>query len=268
MDRISKKTIDDFSAQWTRYTENDGFYGSTDLLIDTCGPLFSIQDIKGKRVLDVGSGTGRFVNIFLDLGAEEVIAIEPSEAIHVLRENVASRIEKVRLIQITGDQIPKIKADFAFCYGVLHHILDPELVVQRIFKVLIPGGHFLFWIYGREGNRVYLFFVEPLRKISQVMPDNILVGLSYFLAVIMSVYGFACRFISLPLCAYLRNVYLKLSWRERALNIFDQLNPAYAKYYSRQEAYDLMKSANFDNIRLYQRHGYSWTVIGQKPDTK
>jgi hypothetical protein len=28
---------------------------------------------------------------------------------------------------------------------------------------LKPGGKFIVWLYGREGNRVYLFFIAPIR---------------------------------------------------------------------------------------------------------
>ena len=57
----------------------------------------------------------------------------------------------------------------------------------------------------------------------------------------------------------------KLTPDKRRLNIYDQLNPAYAKYYTSQEAEALLREAGFDNILLYHRHGYSWTVIGTKP---
>ena len=49
------------------------------------------------------------------------------------------------------------------------------------------------------------------------------------------------------------------------LVIYDQLKPAYAKYYSRQEAYDLFASAGYEDIQLYHRHGYSWSVRAKNP---
>ena len=47
--------------------------------------------------------------------------------------------------------------------------------------------------------------------------------------------------------------------------IFDQMKPAYAKYYRREEAMQLVRSAGFENVRVHHRHGYSWTVLGTKP---
>jgi len=62
------------------------------------------------------------------------------------------------------------------------------------------------------------------------------------------------------------NGYLaKLSPEQHRLVMYDQLNPAYAKYYTREEARALLESAGFSNVRIHHRHGYSWTVVGQKP---
>jgi hypothetical protein len=54
---------------------------------------------------------------------------------------------------------------------------------------------------------------------------------------------------------------------KRRLVIYDQLNPAYAKYYTQTEAEQLLARAGFSDVRTYHRHGYSWTVIGTKPPT-
>ncbi len=49
------------------------------------------------------------------------------------------------------------------------------------------------------------------------------------------------------------------------LTVFDQLNPTYAKYYTRDEAEALAAGAGFTDIQLYHRHGYSWTVVARRP---
>ena len=69
----------------------------------------------------------------------------------------------------------------------------------------------------------------------------------------------------LPMSSYLTNVFSKLSRPQRRVNIFDQLNPTYAKYYRRQEAIDLVADAGFESVEISRRFGYSWSVIGRKP---
>ena len=63
----------------------------------------------------------------------------------------------------------------------------------------------------------------------------------------------------------MRNVFARMDRRARYLVIYDQLNPAYAKYYRRDEAIALLADAGFADVAAHHRHGYSWTVIGRKP---
>ncbi|MFO8241012.1 MAG: hypothetical protein R6T90_08445, partial [Dissulfuribacterales bacterium] len=62
--KVSSKIIADFGRQWTNYTENTGYYASADFLDDLFGPLIDKESIKGRKIADVGAGTGRFVKMF------------------------------------------------------------------------------------------------------------------------------------------------------------------------------------------------------------
>jgi len=263
MDKTDQ-VISDFGSQWTRYTDNTGYYASPEFLQDVFGTLLSLDDIKGTRVFDIGSGTGRIVNMLLDAGVAHVVAVEPSVAFGVLKKNTRNRAEQIQYLNLRGDQIPDMGVDFAFSIGVLHHIPDPLPTVRRVYSCLKPGGKFLFWVYGREDNETYLFLVQPLRKITQRLPDPVLVVLTNVLNAAVSIYAIFCWFLPLPLYRYMRNTYSKLDWKTRFLVIFDQLNPAYAKYYANNEAIALMESGGFQNIKIERRQNYSWTVIGQK----
>ena len=56
-----------------------------------------------------------------------------------------------------------------------------------------------------------------------------------------------------------------MSRKKRFLVIYDQLKPAYAKYYTGAEAEALLRKAGFVDVRAHHRRGYSWTVIGTRP---
>jgi hypothetical protein len=51
---------------------------------------------------------------------------------------------------------------------------------------------------------------------------------------------------------------------KRRLVIYDQLRPAYSKYYREIEVRDLLTRAGFVNVQLFHRHGYSWTAVGER----
>lgn len=262
---IDENTISRFGQQWTAFTENTGYYGSKDCLADIFGPLLNVKDIENKSVCDIGSGTGRIVNMLLDVGARIVTAIEPSEAFKVLEQNTLERKDKVHLIQATGDKIPAdAQFDYVISLGVLHHIVDPNPTVRAAYTSLKPGGKMLIWLYGVEGNRLYLSIFGPLRKITTRLPHFILTRLSGFLTYAIDAYMGLCRFLPMPMRHYFQNHLAKLDRYQRKMTIYDQLNPTHAKYYHQNEAYQLLAEQGFKNVRLYHRHGYSWTVIGEK----
>ena len=260
----SRQTIQDFGKQWKRYTENDGYYASVDLFKDFCGPLFTPAEISGKRVLDIGSGTGRIVNMLLEVGASHVVAVEPSDAFKVLKANTRRDRNKVTCLNVSGEKIPEVKVDLAVSFGVLHHIPHPKPVVDRVYQVLPRGGKFIIWLYGHEGNEIYLALFNPIRKITRLMPDFLLDMLANMLNLIMSPYIWLCKYINLPLKKYIPKVFGKMDWHNRKVIIFDQLNPAYAKYYRRAEAENLLELSGFHNVKSFHRHSYSWTVLGEK----
>lgn len=264
--QIGQQTISDFGSQWTRYTQNEGYYGSTELLQDFFGPLLDLKELQGKTVVDIGSGSGRIINMLLNSGVSKVYAVEPSrDALEVCRKNTSDRIDRVEYLNCEGKDIPDLSADFVISLGVIHHIPDPLPTIRRAYEVLKPGGKLLIWIYGLEGNNLYLKIFTPIRKLTPKLPDWILEILSFILNVLLSIYIFLCRFIPLPQRQYVINVLSKLKWKQRAqVIIFDQLNPTYAKYYSKDEAERLVQSGGFKNLNLYHRHGYSWTVCGEK----
>lgn len=261
-----QKTIRDFGEQWTHYQDNEGYYSSKELLADVCGSLLSFSDITGTKVADIGSGTGRIVNMLLDAGAEKVIAIEPSAAFEVLKKNTKNNAHQIEYLNISGVQIPEnLNLDYIFSIGVIHHIRQPEAIIAAAYKALKPGGRALIWLYGYEGNEMYLRFALPLRKITIRLPHFLLAATCHFINLLVDAYIIGCKFFKLPLRNYINNVLKKLSRKNRYLVIYDQLNPLNAKYYKKDEARALLEKAGFKDVELYHRHNYSWTVIGIKP---
>jgi SAM-dependent methyltransferase len=267
MSDLKDQTIGDFGEQWTAFRDNPGYYGSAELLADLFGPLLPLDQVKDKAVADIGSGTGRIVNMLLDAGAGRVVAVEPSAAMTVLRQNTAPRKERIEYLEMPGDQLPPgLDLDLIVSMGVLHHIPDPAPVVRAACDALRAGGRCIVWLYGYEGNETYLSLALPLRKITVLLPHKALVALSYLLEVMLTAYIGLCRILPLPMRSYMRGVLAQFTRPVRRLTIYDQLNPAYAKYYTRAEAEALLRDGGFSDVQLYHRHGYSWTVMGLKPE--
>jgi SAM-dependent methyltransferase len=266
MKTLDQRTIEDFGEQWHQFTENEGFYGSVASLEDKCCNLMSVEDIRGKDVCEIGAGAGRFIGILSQLSPKSILAIEPSKAIEILQRNMEVSEVPIRYLNATGGQLDEIDTlDYVFSIGVIHHIVDPVPTLRAALKALRPGGRLLIWVYGYEGNELYLALVSPLRWVTKRLPDPVVRALSWVLLMIMEVYIQLCRFLPLPLRGYMVNVLGKFTMNKKLLAIFDQLNPAHAKYYKRDEIIEVVQSAGFINAKAQDRHGYSWSVIGEKP---
>ncbi|MEJ2084914.1 MAG: class I SAM-dependent methyltransferase [Acidobacteriota bacterium] len=263
---IDERTIADFGTQWLRFQVDHDYYGSKDCLADIFGPLVAIDEVAGKRVGDIGSGSGRIVAMLLESGARHVIAVEPSRAFEVLLRRFGESSDRVDLVRGRGEEIASYKGlDLVTSIGVLHHIVDPNPVIRAAYEALKPGGRMVIWVYAQEGNRLYLALFGPLRKITQRLPDRVLYVLSSVLNVGVDIYLQLCRWLSLPMRRYFLDHLGRLTRDQRRMTVYDQLNPAHAKYYPADQARALLAANGFTAVETYYRHGYSWTVSGIKP---
>jgi len=268
--RLGARTIEDFGRQWTHFTGNEGWYGSLAFLEDVCGPLLDVAELRGARVADVGSGTGRIVAMLLEAGVAHVHAVEPSAAMDVLLRGLGDRRGRVTPLRTTGDRLPPgLGLDFAVSIGVLHHVPDPGPVLQAMRAALAPGGRVLIWVYGREGNGAYLMLARPLRAVTKRLPHRALLAVASGLERVLAGYERVCARAParwpLPLRGYLLGTLGPLSREQRRLVVYDQLNPAHARYYRGPEVRALLEAAGFRDVRLHHRHGYSWTAVAARP---
>ena len=261
---ISQKTIADFREQWTHYRKNEGVYASLEILGDILGPLLKVDEIKDKKVADIGSGTGRIVMMLLEAGAAHVTAVEPSDAYKVMTENTASRREQITYIHDRGESLPLENFDLIFSIGVIQHIFDPMPTLCRAYEATREGGKCIIWVYGREGNQLYLKLFNPVRSLAIHLPHWALQILTYSLYLPLTIYIKLAQRINLPMHEYMRKVLSQWSRETLLTTIYDQLNPSVAYYYTHDEARSLLERVGFSNVRLYHRHGYSWTVVGEK----
>lgn len=259
------RTIRDFGEQWTTYTQNEGYYGSLELFKDIVEPLLPIDQLRGLSAADIGSGSGRIVNMLIEAGVARVYAIEPSDAVEVLKQNTARHSDRVEVLKLRGDQLPALGLDLVISIGVVHHIPDPDPVMNAAFSALRPGGRILLWLYGREGNELYLSIFEPLRAVTRRLPHFILVPVAHALNFAAGLYIWFARIMRLPMRHYALNIFGRFDRRARFLVVYDQLNPNYAKYYTRSQAIELLSRAGFTDVQAFHRHGYSWTLLGTRP---
>lgn len=131
--RIQLDSYNGTKVSWTRFKQLTG--------VDPA-------DLKGKRVLDVGCGSGRFLELVAQSGADAYGA-DLSAAVEVSHENL-KQFTNCSVVQADLFKLPFANDQFDLIYsiGVLHHTPDPEAAFRGLVKHLKPGGRIAVWVYG------------------------------------------------------------------------------------------------------------------------
>jgi tRNA (mo5U34)-methyltransferase len=106
-----------------------------------------VPDLRGKRVLDVGSNAGYDPFRFSLLGPEEVVACEPFAFISQMRflEEIYQAGIQIREIGWQGlDPGTMGRFDLVHCHGVLYHEPNPIGMLEALYEMTADGGTFIF----------------------------------------------------------------------------------------------------------------------------
>ncbi len=110
-------------------------------------PLTSLQ---GKKILDVGCGTGELSCFLASFGAE-VTGIDFSKpSLDYARQTARSKeLTNISFIygSITDFQFPKNNFDLILSHMVLHHTKNPEKAFSNMVQALKPGGNVVFKVF-------------------------------------------------------------------------------------------------------------------------
>jgi 2-polyprenyl-3-methyl-5-hydroxy-6-metoxy-1,4-benzoquinol methylase len=100
--------------------------------------LKHLGDLKGKRVLDVGCGTGSLVHKIADAGALKSIGIDYSEtAIKTANEMHPHPNVKYLSMDFNLWMEP---VDIIICCGTFEHLDNPQEMMNKMNSLLSPGG--------------------------------------------------------------------------------------------------------------------------------
>jgi ubiquinone/menaquinone biosynthesis C-methylase UbiE/uncharacterized protein YbaR (Trm112 family) len=247
-----------FGKQWARWpklqfdSENEGkpMEGHTTKMWDSI-TRFEGTPSEGEVVVDMGCGSGRFVEVARKRGFK-VIAIDYSSAVEQTAEAFRDDPD-VLVCQASALELPIAEGviDGAYSIGVLHHTPDPEAGVKEAFRVLKTDGWFGLNVY-YQGGSYDLPMVTVLRKFFNFVKPVFGYAPALF-------YSYCAAWISRPLCRLIRPLYplffrqvlpfmLLPDWKWTVLDTFDSVTPSYQSTHKTREVFEWFRDAGFEGL--------------------
>lgn len=113
--------------------------------------LEEFRPFLGKKLVEVGAGTGSFSEMLIDENPKNLALVEPSEMFKYLEQNI-SQIETPATVNFynsifaeTADNFDE-KPDTIIYVNVLEHIEDDAGELRKVYETLEPGGHCLIFV--------------------------------------------------------------------------------------------------------------------------
>lgn len=128
-----------------------------------------IGPLAGKRVLDLGCGTGWFLIDAAKRGIPAV-GLESSPA-YIAQAHAAAKVAGVSIEVANGMAealpFPDASFDFANVNEVIEHVEDPRAMLAELNRVLVPGGAAYLSVpnrFGFKDQHFHLYFVNWLPR--------------------------------------------------------------------------------------------------------
>lgn len=262
-----------FGFQWnihsqTQLDSHSGLPISHDRLWAALGGQ---EDLRGQRVLEAGSGAGRFTEVLADSGAE-VFSFDYSSAVDANARNHETATS-VRFFQGDIFNIPLTEASFdkVICLGVLQHTPDPQAAFRSLAKYVRPGGLLAVDVYRRD-LAALLQWKYLLRPLTRRMPKEVLYRLVATITPPLVPVAKQLRRLAgrvgarlVPIVEYSHlGLPRELNVQWAILDTFDMYSPAHDHPQSLEAVNRWFQEAGFEDIRV--RRGPNGVVgSGRRP---
>ena len=192
---------DAFGLQWNMFsqTQFDSFTKqpiSENRLEIALGQ--SLESIRGLKIIEAGSGAGRFTEILLKYGAE-VYSFDLSNAVEANYKNNMPH-QNLTLFQgdITDIHFQDEFFDISLCLGTLQHTPDSVESIRELTRVLKKGGKLVFDHYKFHPGHYLSLYLVYWSFIKRLKPQNQLKVTDFLTKIFLKPFSLNFLTIALP----------------------------------------------------------------------
>jgi SAM-dependent methyltransferase len=124
--------------------------------------------LAGRRVLEVGAGEGRFLNLVRERYGAEVFGVEPSRANGAKLSTDGIEHFTGTIEQYAADASAARPADLVAILWTLENCQDCRAMLDGAYRALKPGGHIVI----ATGSRILVPFKKPLHTYFGQLPAD------------------------------------------------------------------------------------------------
>lgn len=123
-----------------------------------------LEQLKGARVLDIGCNAGYDTFLMKTLGAIEAVGLEPHGFYYqALFLNAVYRNLGVHFMNLCWEDLhPRYLGGFDFinCQGLIYHVKEPMLLIEKLASVMQPGATLLMETHVLSESSTQAQFIE------------------------------------------------------------------------------------------------------------
>jgi SAM-dependent methyltransferase len=265
--------VDGFGDEWSRFDQSSLSHAEWESLAEIYFELFPWSEMpQGAAGIDLGCGSGRWAK-YAAPRVGMLHCVDASDAALAVARRTLANVQNVEFHRASVDHIPLPDAslDFAYSFGVLHHVPDTAAGIKQLVAKLKPGAPALLYLYYALENRPAWFralwrLSNSLRFVISRLPhrlryvaSQLIAGLVYY-PLARAAWLFervGGKGDGLPLSAYRHRSFYVM--RTDAL---DRFGTRLEQRFTKAQVTEMMTAAGLERIVFSERT--FWCAVGWK----
>ncbi len=136
------------------------------------------KDVAGANILDIGSGTGFYIERWQEVGCDKIMGVDLTEVVvkRLSKKYPQHTFEQLDIDSNLSQAIEEHKFDIISCFDVLFHIVDDfiyQKAFENIYSLLANDGFLIFsdlFLHGETKRSTHIVH-RSLDQIEQILSE-------------------------------------------------------------------------------------------------